>query len=339
MKKSIITLLTLIVFVYTNHSQIDPDIEKTLKKRKENIKKDSTKNNVGALVNLGFNRVGLYNWAGGGQNSISINGLASFYAYHTKGNSTWDSNLDIAFGVIRTGYGPDVPWFKNDDRIEFNSKFGHKANKNWYYSGLINFRTQFTYGYNTVNERIANNYFSNFFSPAYTIGALGFDYKPNDNFTCFISPGTMKITFVMNDSLSSIGAFGVDEHQKIRSEFGGYFKMSFLKKEPFDIKDLSFKTNLSLFSNYTNQPQNIDVTWETLTSMKVGKFFSLTLSTYLIYDHDIEIARFEQNGVDPIYLTNSDGSVYLDAQGNKIQKTGPITQFKEAMGIGVSMNF
>ena len=64
------------------------------------------------MVNLGFNRVGLYNWAGGGQNSISINGLASFYAYHTKGNSTWDSNLDIAFGVIRTGFGPDVPWFK-----------------------------------------------------------------------------------------------------------------------------------------------------------------------------------------------------------------------------------
>ena len=73
--------------------------------------------------------------------------------------------------------------------------------------------------------------------------------------------------------------------------------------------------------------------------MKIGKLFSITLSTYLIYDHDIEIARFEQNGVDPIYLIRSDGSYYLDDQGNKIQKTGPITQFKEAMGIGVSLNF
>ena len=139
--------------------------------------------------------------------------------------------------------------------------------------------------------------------------------------------------------MSSIGAFGVDENQKVRAELGGYFKLSFLKKEPFDIKDLSFKTNLSLFSNYTNEPQNIDVTWETLTSLKIGKIFSLTLSTYLIYDHDIDIARFEQNGVDPIYLVNQDGSYILNDQGEKIQKTGPITQFKEAMGIGVSMNF
>ncbi len=339
MRKVITTALFLMSVLSNYHTQIDPDIEETLNKRRVNLKKDSTKNNLGALVNLGFNRVGLYNWAGGGQNSISISGLTSFYAYQTKGNSTWDSNLDIAFGVIKTGYGPDVPWFKNDDRIEFNSKFGHKANKNWYYSGLVNFRTQFTYGYNTINDRLANNYFSNFFSPAYVIGALGFDYKPNDNFTCFVSPGTMKTTFVMNDSLSKIGAFGVDENENIRAELGGYFKLAFLKKEPFNIKDLSFKTNLTLFSSYVNQPQNIDITWETLSSMKIGKLFSITLSTYLIYDHDIEIARFEQNGVDPIYLIRSDGSYYLDDQGNKIQKTGPITQFKEAMGIGVSLNF
>ena len=98
MKNLIIIAILFIAFINSNHSQIDPAVEATLKKRKENIKKDTTKNNIGALVNLGFNRVGLYNWAGGGQNSISINGLASFYAYHTKGNSTWDSNLDIAFG-------------------------------------------------------------------------------------------------------------------------------------------------------------------------------------------------------------------------------------------------
>lgn len=120
---------------------------------------------------------------------------------------------------------------------------------------------------------------------------------------------------------------------------GGYFKLAFFKKEPFNIKDLSFKTNLSLFSNYSNQPQNIDVTWETLSSMKIGKVFSITLSTYLIYDHDIDIARFEKNGVEPVYYSRADGSFYLDNEGNRIQKKGPITQFKEAMGVGVSLNF
>ena len=149
----------------------------------------------------------------------------------------------------------------------------------------------------------------------------------------------MKITFVMNDSLSGIGTFGVDENQNIRTEFGGYFKLAYLQKEPFNIKDLSFKTNLTLFSNYSHQPQNIDVTWETLTSLKIGKIFSITLSTYLIYDHDIQIVRFENDGITPVYSTRDDGTNYLDTEGNPIQKKGPITQFKESFGLGLSFMF
>ena len=43
MKNSIITLIVLMAFINSNYSQIDPDLEATLKKRKENIKKDTTK--------------------------------------------------------------------------------------------------------------------------------------------------------------------------------------------------------------------------------------------------------------------------------------------------------
>ncbi len=318
--------------------QIESDIEKKDKEKSREVKKDTCWD-LESVVNVGFNNVGLYNWSGGGQSTISLQGLVSFSANYLNKKTSWDNNLDLAFGVIKTGYGPKIPWFKNDDRIEVTSKIGRKASKSWYYSGVFNFRTQFTYGYNSTDELLADNYFSNFFSPAYSICALGFDYKPNDNFTCFVSPGTMKITFVINDSLSGIGAFGVNENKKIRAELGGYFKLAFLKKEPFNIKGLSFKTNLTLFSNYTNQPQNIDVTWGTLTSLKVGKVFSLTLSTYLIYDHDIDIARFENDGVTPIYYKNPNGTFYYDNSGNPIQAKGPITQFKEALGLGLSMNF
>ena len=335
---TIITILFLALNSGSILAQIDSEIDKKLK---ANIpeKKDTLIWKSGSIINLGFNSVGLHNWSGGGQNSMSIHGLVSLYANYFKDKTSWDNNFDVAFGVIKSGFGENIPWFKNDDRIELNSKIGHKINKTWYYSGLINFRSQFTYGYGTIEDKLNDNYFSNLFAPAYAIIALGFDNKPRKDLAFFISPITIKNTIVMDDSLSSVAAFGVKQDKSLRSEIGGYVKLSFIKKEPFSIKDLSFKSNLTLFSNYIYEPMNIDVTWETLTSLKIGKLFSLTLSTYLIYDHDIDIPRYEKDGIEPIYYQRQDGSFYLDDLGNPIQVKGPITQFKEAMGLGISLNF
>ena len=337
--KYLFFLLAYLLSTSILQAQIDSDVVKKLTTKTQINEKDSLTWKKGSIINLGFNSVGLSNWAGGGQNSISIQGLISLYANYYKDETSWDNNFDVAFGVIKSGVGSNIPWFKNDDRIELNSKIGHRLNNNWYYSGLVNFRTQFTYGYNTVEDKLNNNYFSNLFAPAYSIIALGLDNRPNELLTCFISPITIKNTFVFDDSLSSVGAFGVDPEKLIRSEVGGYIKFAFIKKEPFNIKDISFRSNLTLFSNYINEPQNIDVTWETLTSLKIGKSFSLTLSTYLIYDHDINIPRFQRDGIQPVYLQKPDGSFYLDSNGNKIQAEGPITQFKQAMGMGISLNF
>ena len=341
MKLTPLFFLFILFLIFSNPiiCQIDTDIEKKLKTTSKVKKTDSLTWKTGSIMSLGFNSVGLHNWSGGGQNSMSVQGLISLYANYYYDKTSWDSNFDVAFGLIKSGFGNQVPWFKNDDRIELNSKIGHKINSKWYYSGLVNFRTQFTYGYSTVEEKLSSNYFSNLFAPAYAIAALGLDNKPNDQFACFISPVTIKNTFVLDDSLSNAGAFGVDQGKRLRSEIGGYVKLSVTKKEPFAIKELTFRSNLTLFSNYIYEPQNIDVTWETLTSLKIGKVFSLTLSTYLIYDHDIEIPRFEKNGVDPLYYQRQDGSYYLDDQGAPIQVKGPITQFKEAMGLGISLNF
>ena len=86
------------------------------------------------------------------------------------------------------------------------------------------------------------------------------------------------------------------------------------------MENVVFQTKLDLFSNYLNKPQNIDVSWETLLSMKVNKFISATLSTHLLYDDDIKIA------VD----TDDDGVT---------DKTGPRIQFKEVLAVGFSLIF
>lgn len=299
---------------------------------------DSIKWEKGTLINLGFNRVGLYNWSAGGQNSMSIQSfINSFLKYRYK-NTNWENQLTISFGILRSGYSNDIPWLKNDDRIELTSKFGKKTSTKWDYSALFNFRTQFTYGYNSAEELNEKNYFSSFLSPAFPLIALGLNYNGSENLSCFVSPATFKSTIVLDDSLSNVGVFGVKPGENIRMEAGGYMNLSYTQNDLFQIKDLNFKTNLTLFSNYIENPLNIDITWETLSSIKLRKLISLTFSTYLIYDDDIKLARYNKDG-SAIYLLDDNGNPFTDDEGNPIQKKGAITQFKEAFSLGLMFKF
>jgi hypothetical protein len=156
--------------------------------------------------------------------------------------------------------------------------------------------------------------------------SLGMDYKPNENFSFFLSPVTGKITIVNDQPLADAGAFGVTKAiyndsgaivtpgEKFRREFGGYIKMSF-KKDLWE--NATFTTKLDLFSNYANNPQNIDIFWDNSLLIKVGKYLGVNMGFTLVYDHDILI------GVD----ANNDGI---------IEKTGPRTQMKQVFGFGLS---
>ena len=247
---------------------------------------------------------------------------------------SWVNQLTLSYGIIRNGFGDSIPWIKNDDRIELTSKFGRKTSYKWDYSILFNFRTQFDEGYNTPNDFNTNNYFSKFFSPAYPLLALGFDYKKEQEISCFLSPATLKSTIVLDPFLYEQGVFGVETGKKIRLEAGGYLNLNYRKNNLLGLTDLNFKTNLALFSNYIEQPENIDITWETLISYKFKKLFSVTFSSYLVYDHDTKLLRYNRDGT-PVYLLNNQGQAYVDENGSQIQKRGAITQFKEVLALGL----
>jgi hypothetical protein len=269
-----------------------------------------------------FSQVSLTNWAGGGQNSVAANAFINLFANYKKGKSVWDNNLDLAYGVIRQGSGNFI---KSDDRIDLMSKYGRLAIKKWNYAALLNFRTQMAPGYD-LSSPTSRVRISDILAPAYVMISLGMDYKPNENFTFFLSPVTGKITIVNDQPLADAGAFGVqgavfDElgvlvtaGEKIRGEFGGYMKMSF-KRELWE--NAVFTTKLDLFSNYANNPQNIDIFWDNSLLIKVGKYLGVNFGFTMVYDHDILI------GVDQ----NGDGI---------IEATGPRTQMKQVFGFGLS---
>jgi hypothetical protein len=266
----------------------------------------------GGVININASQTSLTNWAAGGQSSIAIGGLMSLFAHNKQEKSLWENYLDLGYGTMRQG--KDADWWKTDDRIDFTSKFGLKAKEKLYFAALANFKTQMTDGYNYPNVEVK---ISDFFAPAYLLGALGIDYRPGENFTVFFAPITLKMTFVSDDVLADAGSFGVDPGENVRSEFGGYLR-AFLKKDLME--NIAFQTKLDLFSNFLHNPQNIDVNWECLLSMKVNTFISATFSTLLIYDDDVDIA-----------IDNNDDGIADDWD--------PKVQFKEVLAVGLSVKF
>lgn len=330
MNKFLVSLVVLLIGVSTI-GQVDSE-EKRLRTKAKGSS-DSTKLwDVGGNVNLNVTQVALSNWAGGGESSLSVQGLFGVYANYSKRRSAWDNSFDLAYGMIKTG---NSNWFKNDDRIELNSKYGYRAFDHCYYAALLNFRTQFTKGYSKVGDTA---YISDFMSPGYLTFALGLDYKPNKKFNMFVSPATLKLTAVLDDSLSSAGAFGVPMGDKVREEFGGYVKITYNEPKVFGNENLAFKTNLSLFSNYADNPQNIDVNWDAMLTAKIAKYFTVSLSVNVIYDHDIDIQRYNSDGT-PVYILNEDGVPYTDGDGNPVPFKGPITQIKEVLALGFAYKF
>ena len=273
----------------------------------------------GGIFAVNLAQTSLTHWAAGGQKSVAFNSLFSVFANLKQGKSRWDNSLDLGYGLMNQG---DQGFRKTDDKIDFLSKYGREAFKNFYYAALFNFKTQMAPGYNyidaTTKEKI-----SDLFSPAYLLLALGMDYKPNAYFSAFIAPVTAKFTFVTDTALSK--AYGLKQGEKSLTEFGGYVRVIYSKndfKNDF-LKNVSFTSKIDLFSNYLKNPQNIVVNWENLITMKVNKYISASFITDLIYDDKIKVP-FDKNG---------DGIIAAgEAVGSKIQ-------FKEILGVGFSYKF
>lgn len=309
--KSKYLLIFILIFIFGNVKSQITDNETVLRK----IEKDTiTGWKTGGVFAITGSQTSLTNWSAGGENSISLNALLSVFANYKKGKGAWDNSLDVGYGLMKQGWGDEIPFSKTDDKVDLMSKFGYRAFKSWYYAALFNVKTQMTPGYKLPTDTVK---ISNFLAPAYVIAAIGMDYKPDNHLSVFIAPLTAKWTIVNDPVLSAAGAFGVNPGEILKTEFGGYIRFIYTKNNftaPF-LKNISFTTKLDLYSNYLKDPQFIDVNWETLIAMKVNKYITISLITHLIYDFDIKFVS--------------------DVTGDPVDKV----QFKEIFGVGFSYKF
>jgi hypothetical protein len=308
------SLAILITFFVSSVFAQDKDVQKLKAEAARAINKDPNDTipkiwKTGGMLNINFNQAALSNWsAGGDKSSLALTSYLNAYAFYKKDRNSWDNTLDLAFGIVST---TSLGKRKSDDRIDFLSKYGYEMVKNWYLSALFNVRTQFAKGfaYRDNKDKILT---SDFFAPAYVLLSPGVNYKPNDNFSVFVSPITARWVIVNNDSLASVGAFGVDSGKHVKFEVGAYASIGYTAKIGANSQ---FTTRLDLFSNYRHNPQNVDIYWTNLLTVKISKILAMTFTVNMIYDDDVKTVK-------------DDGTA-----------GGAALQLQEVMGIGLALKF
>lgn len=291
----------------------DPSVKDLQKEAAKSISKDPKDTvartwKLGGHINLNINQGTQSNWSAGGDKfSFSLNSYLNVFAFYKKNKHSWDNNLDLAYGIVNT---TSLGSRKASDRIDLLSKYGYAIAPKWNAAALFNLRTQFAKGYaysKTAAGTDTSNNISKAFAPAFILLSVGFDYKPNDNFSLFISPLTERWIIVVDDRLAPF--FGLDRGKNVKNELGAFLSANYTKKLG---ANFIYKTRLDLFSNYKKDAQNIDIFWTNALTAKLTKYINFSFNLDMIYDDDTK-------NVNP--------------------GKGPAPQWLQLMGIGFAYNF
>src|SRR5690606_21920476 len=186
---------------------------------------------------------------------------------------------------------------------------------------------QFAEGYQYPN---VNNPISTFMAPGYLFFGGGMEYgKHIDKLSLYMSPITLKATFVLDDTLANAGRFGVapavfdtagnliKPGKHSRTEAGILITNSYQMEI---VQNIVAKNVVSLYSDYINNFGNVDVDWKVNLDFKVNSFIRATLESHLKYDDDVKTTV-------PSIIEGE-----FDEAGAKVQ-------WKQFLGIGFAVDF
>ncbi len=265
---------------------------------------------------MSINQTAFSNWAKGGYNSFSVSGRVVADAdYMSRDKKTrWANDAEVRLGYLQQ---EEKPLVKNLDLFRLNTQFARNAINKWYYAMNAEFSSQFFEGYNIKKENFEDP-ISAFLAPAYLKLDIGLDYKYGTKknkklFSMQASPLSYKLTYVRDTAKINQKKYGIEADKKNRQEIGGsvLFTSEYAYAEKF-----SGKSRLLFFSNYMENPENIDINWNTSMTYRFSRIFSVTFTLDMIYDDDVEILLSE------------------DTDGNK--RYGQRLQVKEFLGFGLT---
>jgi hypothetical protein len=255
------------------------DAARTIKKEADTSKKSWKR---GALLGINVSQGSLSNWAAGGDNfSLSANTNLNLFAFYKKEKHSWDNTFDLNLGYVNT---TSQGGRKNDDRFDILSKYGYAVDPKLNVSVLANLRSQIFKGYTYPGG--TKTYSSTFMAPGYILNSIGMDYKPAKDLSIYFSPLTARWVIVRDTALSNRGSYGVTPGKSSNFEFGAFATIAYQR---IINKIITYKGRLDLFSNYKNNPWNIDLFMANAFNAKLGKSLAVSWSLDFIYDDDIQL--------------------------------------------------
>jgi hypothetical protein len=265
---------------------------------------------------LQLNQVAFSNWSAGGNNTINLVSNVGLGANYNRGRSRWVNDLQFDYGLIKNN--PD-PIRKNLDVLNFSSNYSYRLHNNFRISAINTLLTQVAPGYNYTVDPEGKDYISNLFAPAYIQQGLGMEFVQDSVvFSVMVSPLAVKHTLILDRGVDPLD-YGVLTGRS-RHELGAFVKAQ-IRREI--MKNIFFTSDVTFFSNYLDDPQNIDMIYQGKIDIIANKFITVSLSLNLIYDDDIELPVYEK----------------IDGVEERVGSTKAGLQVRQAFGVGLSYKF
>lgn len=220
------------------------------------------------------------NWYQGGNSYLAF-----------LGNFLWDVQLNPAYYPnimfqstvsykLAINSTPDDEYHKysiSQDLFQYNLKTGYKAIHNWYYTFLMQFKTQFLHSY-PANSLTRS---ASFLSPGELNLGIGMTYsKENANRTLRFSASISPVSYNLKtciDSNVDHATYGIAPDRKWVNEVGSNAEVNFYAEI---WKNMTYTTRLFLFTDYSSFLTD----WENTFNFQFSKVFSTQLYAHFRYD-------------------------------------------------------
>jgi hypothetical protein len=214
----------------------------------------------------------------------------------------------VNLGFNRQG-GREFQTRKTNDNFQFVSNYGRELSEFFYLSTQLDARTQLIAGQKYSrppgSDLETRTKISDLLSPGYVQSSTGLNYRKTyadkSRISIILSPFTGRFTIVMDDSLSRVGAFGVEPGENVRAEAGVSIAASV--NDIRLMENVTWKSDINLFSNY-ERFGNMVVNFNSIIRMKVNKYISTRIETVIIYDEEVFIKQDDGSSRQAIQLQN-----------------------------------
>lgn len=221
------------------------------------------------------------NWYQGGQNNLNILGDIKWDCnLNQDKHPKWLFNNSLAYKLgVATAPGDTIrDYMINEDNFLFTSQLGYKAVKHWYYSAMLQFKTQFLNNYKSNTRDMT----AAFLSPGELNLGLGmtYDHKTPDGnriITVAIAPLSYNLKICRNIDDLDPTAFGIDAGHHTKHSFGSNIEAKLnWKLHP----NVQWQSRFYVFTDY----HYVQGDWENTFDFSITKYLNTQIYTHLRYD-------------------------------------------------------